>query len=393
MTPRTSFPFHTKWCQAIASLSASEQSEVLLAIALYGCGRDVPTLSPRSQVAFSFIRLDMDRDTAAYYDVVSRRSEGGKKGMARRWKKHGTSTVSTTVQPTVDHTAEPTVNPTVQPTVQPTVKSTVNTTVQPTVDHTAVPANSPANIPSASSFNNQPVKPNEPAKPTPSNPSREAPEIARVGAGFIPARVEKNLGRSNNSYNSLIKPITPITPITDNENECNNLSLIDENSDEFSSPTQKNNAPAREGNSLDSPNSQFQAGLASSSFLRDQLCAANSLSHDQYSALLTLFGQEQAASPHSSWTDYASHFRSWLPLFLSDVAHGRKLMPPTKPPDQRRADFIADIRANKKDYTQSTLSAFYHYWTQPTPTGHFLFETQRAWKTSTRLREWQKNHS
>ena len=87
---RESFIFYKSWSDALAKLPNGVRLEVLDAVINYGfTGEEPQFASPVAEIAFSFIKTDIDRNTAKYEEKVERirqqRSEAGKKGMAKRW--------------------------------------------------------------------------------------------------------------------------------------------------------------------------------------------------------------------------------------------------------------------------------------------------------------------
>ena len=61
-------------------MSMDQRGELFTAILRYAAGESVPELDAAADMAFSFIRERMDRDSAAYMEKVEKRREAGKLG-------------------------------------------------------------------------------------------------------------------------------------------------------------------------------------------------------------------------------------------------------------------------------------------------------------------------
>ena len=77
---KNSFVMYTEYLKHIQKLSMEQRGELFTAILCYAAGDDVPELDAAADMAFSFIRERMDRDSAAYMDKVEKRREAGKLG-------------------------------------------------------------------------------------------------------------------------------------------------------------------------------------------------------------------------------------------------------------------------------------------------------------------------
>ena len=64
---------------------AEVRLEVYDAIIEYVASGKLPQLKPLANMAFSFIRRDIDADEARYAETVQKRAEAGRKGMQNRW--------------------------------------------------------------------------------------------------------------------------------------------------------------------------------------------------------------------------------------------------------------------------------------------------------------------
>lgn len=95
---KKSFVLYGDYKEHFALLSAEEQGQLLMAIFEYAEEGTQPALSPAAMMAFSFIRLQLDRDEARYAETCQRRQEAGKKsGEARRNKREQKQAAGTPV--------------------------------------------------------------------------------------------------------------------------------------------------------------------------------------------------------------------------------------------------------------------------------------------------------
>ncbi|MEG2370564.1 MAG: DUF6291 domain-containing protein [Alistipes sp.] len=77
---KDTFIFYSKWCDAIKDLSPAVRLEIYEAISAYVCTGITPELSAEARAAFGFIRLDIDKDTMRYDNIVNARRQAGSKG-------------------------------------------------------------------------------------------------------------------------------------------------------------------------------------------------------------------------------------------------------------------------------------------------------------------------
>lgn len=80
MAEKKSFVFYHSYEKPLAMLSDADRGKLLMALIRYSRGQEVEHISPTADMAFAFIRENMDRDAAAYQETVRKRSAAGKKG-------------------------------------------------------------------------------------------------------------------------------------------------------------------------------------------------------------------------------------------------------------------------------------------------------------------------
>lgn len=82
---KKSFVMYADYEKHIARLSDEDAGELFKAIFTYvNTSEEVP-LSPAADMAFSFMKERIDRDSEKWAATCQKRSEAGKKGMASRW--------------------------------------------------------------------------------------------------------------------------------------------------------------------------------------------------------------------------------------------------------------------------------------------------------------------
>lgn len=86
---RDSFVYHLAWEDVLDNLPEEVREEVRGAIIGYARTGVTPELKPLAAVAFAFVRRDMDWDIRKYEDMVSARSESGRKGGSARQSEQG----------------------------------------------------------------------------------------------------------------------------------------------------------------------------------------------------------------------------------------------------------------------------------------------------------------
>ncbi len=77
--------FRLSWAKVIRTLPPETQIEVYNAICDYASGEETGKLSPLAEVAFGFIKSDIDRNSDKYAKTCERRREAGRRGNAKRW--------------------------------------------------------------------------------------------------------------------------------------------------------------------------------------------------------------------------------------------------------------------------------------------------------------------
>ena len=80
MVEKPSFVLYIEYLKHIQKLSMEQRGELFTAILCYASGESIPELDAAADMAFSFIRERMDRDSAAYMEKVEKRREAGKLG-------------------------------------------------------------------------------------------------------------------------------------------------------------------------------------------------------------------------------------------------------------------------------------------------------------------------
>lgn len=84
---KEAFLFKKSWMDALNNWQDDVKLEVYEAIMTYAFTGVVPNLSSVAMMAFSFIKADIDANNAKYDEVVEKRKEAGKRGMASRYGK------------------------------------------------------------------------------------------------------------------------------------------------------------------------------------------------------------------------------------------------------------------------------------------------------------------
>lgn len=85
-----SFVMYTDYAEHINLLSMEQRGYLLTAIMNYAAGLALPELDGMTQMAFSFIKVQMDRDDEKYQSIIKKRREAGKLG-GRPVKANGSS--------------------------------------------------------------------------------------------------------------------------------------------------------------------------------------------------------------------------------------------------------------------------------------------------------------
>lgn len=77
---RNSFVFHKGWREAIKDLPDDVRLEIYESIIEYATTGNLQGLKPMANIAFNFIKIDIDRDTDKYMSVVERNKSNGTRG-------------------------------------------------------------------------------------------------------------------------------------------------------------------------------------------------------------------------------------------------------------------------------------------------------------------------
>ena len=80
MEQKKSFLMYTDYWKDISLLTMEQRGMLLSAIMLHTLGGEVPELDGATQMAFSFISEQIDRDAEKYQDTIEKRKEAGKLG-------------------------------------------------------------------------------------------------------------------------------------------------------------------------------------------------------------------------------------------------------------------------------------------------------------------------
>ena len=100
---KKSFIFNVEWQEILLDYPAEVRLEVYDAIIEYVAMGTISELKPMAKMAFSFIKKEIDYNTNKYNDIVAKRSEAGKKGMASRYVKGNTGNGVKTTNVTNDN--------------------------------------------------------------------------------------------------------------------------------------------------------------------------------------------------------------------------------------------------------------------------------------------------
>lgn len=74
---RCSFVLYTEYFEHVKLLSMEQRGILFTCVLAYVAGDDLPEMDGMTQMAFSFIKSRLDRDSAAYEDKIKKRSEAG----------------------------------------------------------------------------------------------------------------------------------------------------------------------------------------------------------------------------------------------------------------------------------------------------------------------------
>ena len=79
--------FYSSWYTVIKDLPAEIKLEIYEATIEYGLYGTTTELTPMANIAFGFIKDDIDRNAKTYEEIKKQRSEAGRKGSEARWGK------------------------------------------------------------------------------------------------------------------------------------------------------------------------------------------------------------------------------------------------------------------------------------------------------------------
>ena len=88
MDDKKSFVFFFSWRDALSGCTDEVRLEVYDAIIEYAQSGTLPELKPLSQMAFQFIKLEIDRNSARYEQIKQARREAGRRGAQITNNKH-----------------------------------------------------------------------------------------------------------------------------------------------------------------------------------------------------------------------------------------------------------------------------------------------------------------
>ncbi len=83
---KISFLMYLDYEEQFNLLTDEQLGQLMRAIMKYEKTGEVTQLDGIVKMAFSFIKQQLDRDNDKWHEERQKRSEAGKKGMARRWK-------------------------------------------------------------------------------------------------------------------------------------------------------------------------------------------------------------------------------------------------------------------------------------------------------------------
>ena len=77
---KDSFLMYTEWANQVIRLSDEQAGVLLKSIFAYNKGEPMPAMDDKTDMCFSFIQGQLDRDSRKYENVCEKRREAGKKG-------------------------------------------------------------------------------------------------------------------------------------------------------------------------------------------------------------------------------------------------------------------------------------------------------------------------
>lgn len=87
---KISFLMYLDYDEQFKLLTDEQLGQLIRAIMQYEKTSEVPKLEGIINMAFSFIKQQLDRDNEKWQEERKKRSEAGKRGMAKRWKDNKT---------------------------------------------------------------------------------------------------------------------------------------------------------------------------------------------------------------------------------------------------------------------------------------------------------------
>lgn len=84
---KISFLIYLDYEEQFNLLTDEQLGQLIRAIIEYEKTKNIPELNGEVKIAFSFIKAQLDRDREKWQEEKQKRSEAGKKGMAKRWNK------------------------------------------------------------------------------------------------------------------------------------------------------------------------------------------------------------------------------------------------------------------------------------------------------------------
>ena len=82
---KSSFLIYLDYQEQFDLLTDEEAGRLIKAIIKYEKTGEIPELDGMLKMAFSFIKTQLDRDREKWKEEKQKRSEAGKRGMAKRW--------------------------------------------------------------------------------------------------------------------------------------------------------------------------------------------------------------------------------------------------------------------------------------------------------------------
>lgn len=77
---KNSFVLYTEYAKHIGLLSMEQRGILFTAVMNYATGIELPKMEAATEMAFSFIKEQLDRDDEKYKETLKKRSEAGKRG-------------------------------------------------------------------------------------------------------------------------------------------------------------------------------------------------------------------------------------------------------------------------------------------------------------------------